>query len=52
MMVDRYAKFLSHGDGRDKFGKMIQYASRFMMHQTRSNAETSQMYRNLFGKFN
>jgi hypothetical protein len=51
-MIDRTAKYLSHGDGRDKFCKMIQYAARFSMHHTQSDPETSQKCRNLFGKLN
>ena len=51
-MLDRTASYLAHGDGRDKFCKMIQYASRFMMHQTKNNKETSEMFKNLFGKNN
>ena len=48
--MDRTAKYLANGNGRDKFCKMIQYAARFSMHHTQSSPETSQKCRNLFGK--
>lgn len=52
MLVDRTAKYLANGNGRDKFCKMIQYAARFSMHHTQSTPETSQKCKNLFGIFN
>ena len=51
-MIDQTAKFFGKSAGRDKFCKMIQYASRFAMHVTQNNADVSGRCRNLFGKNN
>lgn len=49
--MDQFIQFLNTAEGRDKFGKVIQYASRFIFYQNQGvNEIISQSFKHLFSK--
>ncbi len=46
--MNKTSRYLSNYEGRDKLLKMVQYLSRFLMHQTRTNPDASEAWKNLF----
>jgi hypothetical protein len=50
--MDQLIQFLNTSEGRDKSGKVVQYASRFIFWQNQGvNEIISQSFKNLYGKF-
>jgi hypothetical protein len=50
--MDRFIQFLNTADGRDKSGKVVQYASRYIFWYNKgSNDIISGSFKNLYSKY-